>query len=82
MRPELPFLAAGAVAIAGGVAREGSFPKNGLTAVVGTVALVVIASATENSVIAPAIRAFGLLVLLAAVFSAVPAFTERKKRNG
>ena len=78
MRPEMPYLAAGAISLAGGVARERAFPREGLTAVIGTVALVVIASATADTPLAPVVRAFGLLVLLAAVMSAVPAFTKGK----
>ena len=53
MRPEIPFLAAGAVAIVGGTRREGHFPANGLNAVVGTVTLVIVASATANTRVAP-----------------------------
>lgn len=77
MSPEMPYLAAGAIAVAGGVARDKGFPKNGLSAVIATVALVIVASATAGSVIAPAIRALGLLLLMAAVMSAVPAFTKK-----
>lgn len=77
MNPEMPFLLAGGVAIAGGVAREKGFPKNGTIAVVGTVALVILASATANTPVAPLVRAIGLLVLLGAVMSAVPAFTKK-----
>lgn len=79
MRPEFPFLAAGAVALVGGAKREGRFPAKGLPAVVGTVALVVVASATAGSSLAPAVRAIGLLILLAAVMAAAPAFTEKRK---
>ena len=83
MRAELPFLAAGTVALAGGIAREKSFPANGVTAVVATVALVVIASATDSTRLAPVVRAIGLLLLMATVFSAVPALTAKKgKTNG
>jgi hypothetical protein len=78
MRPEMPFLAAGAVALAGGVARERSFPKEGMSAVIGTVALVIIASATADTPIAPLVRALGLLFLMVAVMAAVPALTRKK----
>ncbi len=78
MRPEMPFLTAGAVALIGGVKREGGFPSNGVTAVVATVALVIVASATSGTKLAPVVRAVGLLVLLAAVMSAVPAFDRKK----
>ena len=79
MRPEMPFLAAGAVALAGGVAREKRFPSNGVNAVVGTVALVLVASATDGSRIAPLVHAIGLLLLLAAVMATVTAVNKAKK---
>lgn len=78
MKPEMPFLAAGAVALAGGVAKDRGFPSGGLGAVVATVALVIVASATGGTVVAPLVRAIGLLLLMAAIMSAVPAFTRKK----
>ena len=77
MRPELPYMAAGTVAIVGGIAREGAFPKAGLNAVVGTVILVVVVSATAGTAVAPLARAIGMLLLLASVMAAVPAFTTK-----
>jgi hypothetical protein len=72
--PELPFMAAGAISIVGGVKREGHFPSNGLTAVIGTVVLVIFASATANTKVAPLVHAMGLLVLLGATFGTVRKF--------
>ena len=66
----MPYLAAGAVALTGGVAREKHFPKAGMSAVVGTVVLVIIASATAGTRIAPLVRAIGLVLLMAAIFAA------------
>ncbi|GIH29364.1 hypothetical protein Aph01nite_76740 [Acrocarpospora phusangensis] len=80
MRPELPFLAAGAVALAGGAVRERGWPQEGTGAVIGTVVAVLIASTATGSRFAPLVRAVGLLVLLGAVYAAVPAFTARKER--
>jgi peptidoglycan/LPS O-acetylase OafA/YrhL len=80
MRPEMPFLAAGLVSLAGGTARERGFPNEGMTAVIGTVALVIVASATADSPIAPLVRAIGLLLLMAAIMAAVPAFTKKGKK--
>jgi peptidoglycan/LPS O-acetylase OafA/YrhL len=79
VRPELPFLAAGGVAIAGGLAREKRWPADGGRAVLGTLALVIVASATAGTKIAPLIRAIGLLLLLASVMAAVPAFHTSRK---
>ena len=78
MRPEMPYLAAGTVALIGGVRREKHFPKSGIPAVVGTIILVIVASATAGTRVAPLVRAIGLLLLMAAVFSATKAFQNRK----
>lgn len=79
MSPETPFLAAGAIAIGGGVAREGKWPAEGMSALVGTVVLVIIASATAGSKIAPLVRAIGLLLLLTAVMATTTAVAKTKK---
>jgi len=71
MRPEMPYLAAGTVAIIGATVKEKSWPKNGARAIVGTVASVVIASASSDTPLAPLVRAIGLLILLVAVMAAV-----------
>lgn len=78
MRPELPFIGAGAVAIVGGTIKEGHFPAKGAQAVLGTIALAVVASATADSVIAPLVHAIGLLLLLASVMAAVTAANGKK----
>lgn len=80
MRPEMPFLAAGVVSVVGGIAREGRFPREGMNAVIGTVVLVIIASATAGTKVAPLVRAIGLILLLGAVFGAVPAFQTKRKK--
>lgn len=71
MRPEFPFLAAGAVTIAGATVKEKHWPSGGARSVVGTVVLVLIASATSDTPLAPLVHAFGLLVLLAAIMAAI-----------
>lgn len=70
----MPFMAAGAISIIGGIKREGHFPSNGITAVVGTVVLVIFASATTNTKVAPLVHAMGLLVLLGATYGTVRKF--------
>lgn len=70
MRPEMPFLAAGAIAIVGGVRKHKGMPPELMKSAIGTVALVILASATADSPIAPLVRAIGLLLLLAAVVAA------------
>lgn len=77
----MPFLAAGAVAIVGGIARDKAFPKNGITAVVGTVVLVIVASATAGTKVAPLVRAIGLLLLMASVMAATLSVQKAKKHG-
>lgn len=81
MRPELPYLAAGAVAITGGVAREHGWPKEGLRALVATAILVIVASASTDTKVAPLVRALGLLALMISVIAAVPAFNTTSKKG-
>ncbi len=73
MRPEMPFLAAGAVSVIGGAIKEKKWPKHTVRAIIGTVVLVVAASATANTRVAPLVNAIGLLLLLTSVMSAVRA---------
>jgi peptidoglycan/LPS O-acetylase OafA/YrhL len=79
VRPELPFLAAGAVAVIGGAIREKKWPENTARATIGTIVLVVVASATTNSKAAPLVHAIGLLLLLTSVMAAVRATQKGKK---
>lgn len=79
MRPELPFLAAGAVAITGGAIREHKWPSNATGAVIGTVVLTLAASASANSRVAPLVHAVGLLLLLTSVMATVTSVQNAKK---
>lgn len=82
MNPEMPYLAAGAIALGTGVARDGGFPDEGMNAIMGTIALMIVASATANTRIAPLVRAIGLLLLMAAVIGAVNTLNRKAKKNG
>jgi hypothetical protein len=82
VRPELPYLAAGSIAIAGGMAREKSWPKSGARAVIATVVLVIVASATAETALAPLVRAIGLLAVLGAIMSATPVVTKARRKKG
>lgn len=79
MRPELPYLAAGGIAIAGGIYRENGWPSEGAGAVIGTLTLVVVASMSANTPIAPLVRAIGLLLLLTSVMATVNAVNATSK---
>lgn len=78
MSPEFPFLAAGGVSIIGGAIAEKKWPANGVKALIGTVVLVIVASATGNSRIAPLVHAIGLLLLLTAVIAATKQVKAKK----
>lgn len=79
MRPEMPYLAAGAVSIIGGAIAEKGWPKGMTRSLIGTTVLVVAASATADTRIAPLVRAIGLLLLLTSVMASVKAVQEVKK---
>lgn len=79
MNPEFPFLAAGAVTIIGGAIKEKRWPSNSTKAIIGTVTLVLVASATGGTKVAPLVRAIGLLFLLAAVMATVKVVDKAKK---
>jgi hypothetical protein len=79
MRPELPFLAAGAVSVIGGAIHEGKWPDNTGRAVLGTVVLVLAASASANTRVAPLVQAVGLLLLLTSVMAAAKTARAKKK---
>jgi hypothetical protein len=71
MRPEFPFLAAGAVTIVGATVKEKHWPSGAARSILGTVVLVIIASATGDTPIAPLVHALGLLLLLVAAMAAI-----------
>lgn len=81
MRPEFPFLAAGGIALAGGAKAEGKWPSNWPSVLIGTVVLVVIASATNESKIAPLVRAIGLLLVVTTIMAAVKLNNEKAKKK-
>lgn len=81
MNPEMPFLAAGGIAIAGAAIKEKRWPSNSIKGIIGTVVLVLVASATKDTKIAPLVRAIGLLFLLAATLTTVRIVTDSKKRK-
>jgi hypothetical protein len=76
---ELPFLAAGTVTIIGGAMKEKRWPSTSTTAIIGTVVLVLVASASNGTKLAPLVRAIGLLFLLAATMATVKVVQASKK---
>ena len=76
--PETPFLAAGAISLVGGVLAEKGFPANGVKSVMGTVVLVLVASSTANTSIAPLFHAVGMLLVLGAIIGATNHYLKSK----
>lgn len=76
----MPFLAAGAIAIGGSVAVNKAFPTNGVPAVLGTIALVIVASSTAGTRVAPLVRAVGLLMVMASVMATVKTINKKKRK--
>ena len=70
MRPEMPYLAAGGIVLAGGAIKKKGPPPNAVRSVMGTVVLVIVASATAGSRVAPLVHAIGILLVMGAVLSA------------
>lgn len=81
MRPEFPYLAAGAVSLVGGAVAEHKWPADTAKAFIGTAVLTVIASATAETPVAPLVHAIGLLILLAAVMAAITRVQRSKGKK-
>jgi hypothetical protein len=77
MRPEMPFLAAGVVSVIGGAIKQKKWPDNTARAAIGTIVLVLVASASTNTKAAPLVNAIGLLLLLTSIMAAVKAANEK-----
>lgn len=82
MRPELPYLAAGLISVAGAVRAERGWPPNLTRSVIGTAVLVIVASMSTDTKLAPLVRAIGLLFAMAAVFAAVRSNSQPGKSVG
>ena len=68
-RPEMPYLAAGAVSVIGGAVKEKAFPANGILSITATIFLVIAVSMTTNTKVAPLFHAIGMLLLMGAIFA-------------
>lgn len=78
MRADGLFLLTGGVALAGSMADAKRFPDNGYAIIGGTVALVIISSATRGTPVESPFTALAGLMLLVSVYTYVPAFTKGK----
>ncbi len=68
--PELPYLAAGGIAIVGATIGDGKLPPLGRP-ILGMVAIVVVASLSGGTKLEPLVRQFGILVVIATVIATV-----------
>jgi hypothetical protein len=68
------------VALIGGIRREGRFPAAGVQALVATAVLVLVASSSGGTRVAPLVRALGLALLLASVIGATRNFRGASAR--
>jgi len=78
---EIPYLAAGVTAIAGGYRSQGQFPADGYKAVLATTGLVILASASNDTKLAPLVRAVGFVLFMGALYGAVKAFQTPAKKS-
>lgn len=78
MRPEIPFLAAGAISVVGGTIAKGTWPANIGSSIIGTVVLVVAASATAGTKVAPLVHAIGILLVVTSLLAAVKVANAKK----
>ena len=76
MNPEFPYLLAGTLSLAAGWKKQGGFPSNGGTAVIATLILVLVASLSAGTKVAPVLRGFGWLLVFAAGSAAVLEFSK------
>lgn len=81
MRPELPYLAAGGIAVAGSAVAEKKWPDNWAGVLIGTVVLVLVASATADTKLAPLVRAIGLLLVITTIMAAVKKANTSKRKG-
>lgn len=75
----MPYLAAGGISLISGAIVEHKWPSNSTRVLIGTVTLVVIASATGETKLAPLVHAVGLLTLLTAAMAATKTIQASKK---
>lgn len=78
--PELPFLAIGLVAVAGATIKNDEVPDLTLPAI-GTIGLVVAASASADTRYEPLVAAIGHLLLISVVIATVNAVRTKAKKG-
>lgn len=79
--PEIPFLAAGTIAVVGDTVADKKLPEHLTTSIIGTVVLVLVSSASANTRLAPLVHAIGLLLCLTALLAAVKHINAKKGKK-
>ena len=81
LRPEMPYLAAAGVTVAASTYASGHLPALGKVAL-GVIGIIVVASATTGTKLAPVMQALGYLVLLAVLMRSATMFNKKGSKNG
>lgn len=69
MGPELPFIGATIVALVSAVRLEGRWPDGGIKTLIAAAVVIVVASATHGTSLAPLARALGITTLIASILA-------------
>lgn len=81
MSPDGLVITAGGITFAGNFADAKGFPPNGIQIIGATVALAIIFSFAGNTPLEKPVKALAGLMVLAAVYTSVPAFTKKRKKK-
>ena len=80
-RPEMPYLAIGAIAVAGATIKNDKVPGLTLPAI-GTIGLVIVTSASAGTRVEPLVTAIGHLLLISVIIATVNVVRNNAKKKG
>jgi hypothetical protein len=81
MNAETPYAAAGLITLASYSAKERNWPAAGHRIILATIILIIVASASNNTVIAPLVKAVGYLVLISSVIANTPIYSKAQNAS-
>lgn len=79
-RPEMPYLAIGAIAVAGATIKNDKVPDLTLPAI-GTIGLVIVTSASAGTRVEPLVTAIGHLLLISVIIATVNVVRTKAKKG-